>query len=394
MTEPSSNLPMNIQPTKKLGGRGTPRRKTRRSNINPSLSAARALEPKLRTFRNQYQLQDQNELCDITVVYEDGRVELLNQVSLYSTWSMNIHQINASEQGVQTYQLNELDEQSQAYVLGETAPIYPSHSYSNHLGYQQNPYAYQSFENYYSNIRQVYGATNERSSSEHDEIEETQEVQSTETKSKRRRRRRRKPIETIATSIEAPLALAEDVNITPTNKRRRRRGKKSSKTGEQLNPEENPNNLSNENLTSSVKNINPSSLLSETTDLRDEEHVTHLTQTNNEEKQSSTSTSTNNSSSSPSTTTTTTSKQVTKVADSNSTNVSLPDKTNQETTFHRTRLSIPTVVIINEEFSSPGDESHAEQTLRNDLIKVIISVFCLSSVKHSLIIDEKTYRKM
>ena len=118
----NSNFITTIHPATKLGGRGTPRRRTRRPNNNnhSTLVAARTLESKLKPFRTQFQLQGQQELCDVTILYEDGHVDIQKQVHIHSTWPMTIHEIDSSETGTQTYHIDDLDSATRAYLLGKT----------------------------------------------------------------------------------------------------------------------------------------------------------------------------------------------------------------------------------------------------------------------------------
>ncbi|CAF4522377.1 unnamed protein product [Rotaria sp. Silwood1] len=231
----NSSLITTIQPTTKLGGRGTPRRKTRRPNTNnhSAVVAARALENKLKSFRTQFQLFDQQELCDVSILYEDGHIDIQQQVQVHSTWPMTLHEIDSSETSIQTYHINDLDLTSCSYLLGNletlqhefyrqsipsttttttaaavpliTTPIptpsavsisnyvnnlqqcqfysQPSHNYMNYVGYQHNPYAANAYESFSNDIRQIYGNINKKSDEEKDEQNPTI------TKSKRRRRR-------------------------------------------------------------------------------------------------------------------------------------------------------------------------------------------------------------
>ncbi|UJR26384.1 hypothetical protein I4U23_007716 [Adineta vaga] len=296
----NSNLVTTIQPAIKLGGRGTPRRKTRRSsNTNHSaLVAARTIENKLKPFRTQYQLYDQQELFDVTILYEDGHIDTQNQVHIHSTRSMTIHEIDSSETGTQTYHINDLDSTTSAYLLGKTdhfsneingqtissLPILTSSTnyyndirqrqlytqsspyYMNASNYQQTPYAYNSFDAYSKNIQEVYGGVNEQS----DDEEEKDDIISTVTKSKRRRKRKPRKstsgpsiltvssqikqreddddddddahgnddVQDIESVTEQPVEHLENDNIIATKTKRKRRRirkpKKSSTTGEQV----------------------------------------------------------------------------------------------------------------------------------------------------------------
>ncbi|CAF2081466.1 unnamed protein product, partial [Rotaria magnacalcarata] len=277
----NSNFATAIQPTRKLGGRGTPRRKTRRLNNNnnhAALVAARTLETKLKPFRAQYQLYDQQELCDITILYDDGHVDVQKQVRVHSTRPMTLHEIDSSETGVQTYNINDLDSESCEYLFGNldslNAKLYPesipsatqaittanasnyltglqqrqfysqpSHHYLNYTPYQYYPYGYNSYDSYTSNIRQIYGDVNEKSE------EEENEPNPVSTKSKRRRRRHKHQQKTSeqlsltppppATTtredemiIDKPIEHLEKENITTekVTKSKRRRIRKSKKS--------------------------------------------------------------------------------------------------------------------------------------------------------------------
>ena len=213
-----SHTIMTIQPTTKLGGRGTPRRKVRRSNNSNHTTAiaARTWESKLKPFRTQFQLQDQQELCDVTLLYEDGRIEMQKQVHVHSTWPMTIHEIDASEIGVQTAHINELDVMSKEYLCGnifdqehesnekssisttattgnssnyhhnlQQRQLYAptSRYYMNYMAYQKNPYVLNSYDHYSNSIQQIYGSMNPSSNEQSQAIEKP---------SKRRRKRRRK----------------------------------------------------------------------------------------------------------------------------------------------------------------------------------------------------------
>ena len=262
-TPPSnSNSLITIQPAKKLGGRGTPRRKTRRSSnsSHTALAAARTLENKLKPFRSQFQLYDQQELCDVTILYEDGRIEVQNQVHVHSTHPMTLHEIDPSETGLQSYHLDEIDADSRAYLLGQhfhsptNPPSLPptiasnyyqtlqpaympspsSHSYLNYLAYQQNSYAHNAQENYSDTVRQVYGGINQ----EPDEEDDDEEQVPVPGKSKRRRRRR-KSAKAPETVEEKQVIVVEpeneDSSNLPKRKRKRtRKSKRSSLTGDQL----------------------------------------------------------------------------------------------------------------------------------------------------------------
>jgi hypothetical protein len=291
---PNSNLITTIQPTTKLGGRGTPRRKILRSNStnHSAMVAARTLENKLKTFRTQFQLQDQQDLCDITILYDDGRVEIQNQVQIYSTWPMTIHEIDSSEKGTQTYHINELDSTSSEYLLGNIdhlqkelnpkqsislttnssnyyndlqqrqAYSQPSRSYMNYIAYKQNPYAWNSYENYSNNIREVYGGTNAQSEDEHDSI----------TKTSKRKRRRRKHAKTTSEQLSSIISQQEEVTVVPPiehlenenvlttkPKRKRRRIRKSKKS------------LPSSSITSIVIQQPETNLLASLTDEKNEE---------------------------------------------------------------------------------------------------------------------------
>ncbi|CAF1433806.1 unnamed protein product [Adineta steineri] len=244
----NSSLITTIHPAAKLGGRGTPRRKTRRSNYNihSTLVAARTLENKLKPFRTQFQLFDQQDLCDVTILYEDGHADLQKQVHVHSTRSMSIHEVDSSEAGTQTFHIDDLDTVTSTHFFGNienfqhelniqsttstpstssvpslpTTPTTPtpptttsSTNYFNDLqqrqfysqpspyymhanAYQSNPYMFNSFDAYCQNIRQVYGGANEQSDDseeeKEDEDEEEQEQNpATASKSKRRKRRRK-----------------------------------------------------------------------------------------------------------------------------------------------------------------------------------------------------------
>lgn len=252
-----------IQPTTKLGGRGTPRRKIRRSSnpIHVPSTAARVWENKLKPFRNQFQLQDHQGLCDVTIVYEDGRIEMQKQVHVHSTWPMTMHEIDASEIGGQTSHINELDLPSKEYLCGNLihsehqmndksvistgsssnyhqnlqqrqshAP--PSLYHMNYVAYHQNPYAMNSYDHYSNNIQQIYGNTN------------TQSIETITKPSKKRRRRRKHPANQSEQSTAISEQEDEDISvekssvITPENesivpakpKRKRQRVRKSKKS--------------------------------------------------------------------------------------------------------------------------------------------------------------------
>jgi len=271
----NSNTIVTIQPTSKLGGRGTPRRKIRRSS-NPTVQIARQLENKLKPFRSQFHLQHHPELCDITILYEDGHVEIQKQVHVHSSQLINAHEIDSSENGgPQIYHINDLDSTSCEYLFGNldsldrSIPCPPtSHSYTNYLAYQQNPYANDAFESYSNNIEQVYGNINEPSDDDDQEIKTEH--------SKKRRRRRRKPSKQTTeqeilslpttTVASSPSALAQEVNepeneqISSTkNKRKRRRQRKSNKilpSSSSLDPvDTNPStNLINQHAEQSMSN--------------------------------------------------------------------------------------------------------------------------------------------
>jgi hypothetical protein len=290
MAEPSETPPENnstiittIQPATKLGGRGTPRRKIRRPNNNnhSALVAAHTLENKLKSFRTQFQLHDQQELCDVNILYEDGRVDMQKQVHMHSTWPMTIHEIDSSITGTQTHHINDFDSSSSAYLFGnindlknkfnnqsttnssnsfnntQQRPLYsqPPRYYMNYVSYQQNPYTVNSYENYASNIRQIYGSVNDNS----DEEKEEHNLISTNTKKKKRRRKHSKILPEQSSSIiseqkeeeeedeeevtvdKKSIEYLENENVITTNpKRKRRRIRKpkkslpsSSITGEQ-----------------------------------------------------------------------------------------------------------------------------------------------------------------
>lgn len=268
------NLATTIQPTIKLGGRGTPRRKTRRPNStnHSSLVAARALESKLKPFRTQFQLYDQQEPCDVSILYEDGHVNVLNQARVHSTWPMTMHEIDSSDTNVQTHNIKDLDSASCEYLFGNvesiknelnqqsmSVPMQPittatsvsnyvqdlqqrqfysqSSNYFNYSPYQYNPYRYSPYDNYARNIRQIYGSVNPK------EDEEQNESNPTSKKSKRRRRRHKHRQKSSEQSPVVPSVQNEMVNEIPTehlenenittehptkNKRRRiRRSKRS-----------------------------------------------------------------------------------------------------------------------------------------------------------------------
>jgi hypothetical protein len=262
-----SNSLATIQPTTKLGGRGTPRRKTRRpNNTNHSASiAARTLENKLKPFRTQFQLQDQQELCDVTILYDDGHVDVQKQVHVHSTGSMTIHEIDSSETGIQSYHINDLDSTSLEYLFGNTNNLeidmnnkqsistinssnyytdlqqrqfysQPSRYYMNYVAYQHNPYVLNSYDNYSNSIQQVYGGVNNtHSDDEHESIEKT-------SKRKRRRRKHAKTISEQSSSIipqqEEEVLINQSIEHHPENeninttkpKRKRRRIRKSKKS--------------------------------------------------------------------------------------------------------------------------------------------------------------------
>ena len=269
-TNHNSTFIATIQPTTKLGGRGTPRRKTRRSNnIN---QAARSLENKLKPFRSQFQLQDHQEFCDITILYDDGQIETQKQVRVHSSWPMTIHEIDGSEAGTQIYHINDLDSASCEYLFGNTSNLqnefdqqqsintvnstssyynnlqqqqnsyYPPSSqyYMNYMAYQQNPYA-TNYENYSNNIRQVYGGANTQSD------DEPEEEETTKSSKKKRRRRNKHPKTTNeeSSSIAAEIIPQEEEEVTADHpsenlenddvtstktKRKRRRIRKSKKS--------------------------------------------------------------------------------------------------------------------------------------------------------------------
>jgi hypothetical protein len=281
MAQPSETPPGNInnnshfittiQPATKLGGRGTPRRKTRRPNNNnhSAVVAARTLENKLKPFRTQFQLQDQQELCDVTILYNDGRVDIQKQVHMYSTWPMTIHEIDSSETGTQTYHINDFDSISCEYLFGnidnlqnefnnqqsitltktndyyndlQQSQVYsqPSRYYMNYVSYQQNPYTLNSYENYSNSIRQVYGGVNTQSDDENND-----EHQSITKISKRKRHRRKhaktpseqllseipKQEEKVEVIVDEPIEHIENENVNTTKtKRKRRRVRKSKKS--------------------------------------------------------------------------------------------------------------------------------------------------------------------
>lgn len=269
----NSHLITTIQPTTKLGGRGTPRRKARRpSNTNhAALIAARTLENKLKPFRTQFQLQDQQELCEITILYDDGRIDIQKQAHVYSTWPMTLHEIDSSETDIQTYHINDLDSTTLEYLFGNidnlenefnnqesitiAKPLnyyhdiqqsqsysQPSRYYMNYVAYQQNPYGINSYENYSNNLRQVYGGVNTQSDDEN-------QTESQPTK-KRRRRRRKQPKTTTTeestteipqqqeeeeeddeVKIDESIEQTENENISTVKpKRKRRRIRKSKKS--------------------------------------------------------------------------------------------------------------------------------------------------------------------
>jgi hypothetical protein len=283
MAEPSEKPPENnnnhstfitIQPATKLGGRGTPRRKTRRpSNTNHSaLVAAQTLENKLKTFRTQFQLYDQQDLCDVSILYEDGRVEMQKQVNVHSTWPMTIHEIDSSVMGTQTHHINDFDSSSCSYLFGnindlqtkfnmESIPLttgnastcyndiqqrqaysQPPRYYMNYVAYQPNPYAVNSYENYSKNISQIYGGVDQNSD------EEKEEYCSISTNPKKKRRRRshakiipdQSSLSTIISKQEdeneviddkKPIEHVENENVLTTKpKRKRRRIRKSKKS--------------------------------------------------------------------------------------------------------------------------------------------------------------------
>ena len=241
----TSNLTSNPQPTSKLGGRGTPRRKARRSNANLPLTTTfgRVLENKLKPFRSQFQLYDHQELCDVTFLYDDGRVDVQNQVRVHSTHSMTIHQIDSSENGIQNYYLNQLDTNFAFYLLGidlnqtqsmTRAPSYyqtlksvhpnaVTASYVNYLGYQQTPYSQSSTET----IQAIYGGVNEViSNDEPDEPEGNDSI-----KSKRRRRRRQR--KSNKNSIPSEINEENKPTENKAKRRRRRKTKRSLNSGEE-----------------------------------------------------------------------------------------------------------------------------------------------------------------
>jgi hypothetical protein len=267
----NSNFITKIHPATQLGGRGTPRRKTRRPNNSnhSSLIAARTIENKLKPFRTQFQLHDQQELCDVTILYEDGHVDIQKQVHVHSTWPMTIHEIDSSDKGTQTYHIDDLDSTTYAYLLGnddksqnesdkQPIPLTTTTSVSNYYNdlqqrqhyyqsspyymnysiFKQNPYVYNSsFDVYSNNIREVYGGANEQS----DDDEDKEEEHSIPTKSKRRRRRRKHP-KTISeqsssiipkqqenVTVEKPIEHLENEDIITTKPKRKRRRIRKSK---------------------------------------------------------------------------------------------------------------------------------------------------------------------
>lgn len=314
MAEPSETPPGNtknnshcittIQPTTKLGGRGTPRRKARRPNSNnySALIAARTIENKLKPFRTQFQLQDQQELCDITILYDDGRVEIQKQVHVHSTWPMTIHEIDSSETGIQTYYINDIDSANSEYLFGnidnlqdefnnqQSIPItkstnyyndlqqsqsysQPSRYYMNYVAYQQNPYAINSYDTYSQNIQQVYGGVNTQSDAENENDNDNQEIIKT-SRRKRRRRKHTKPTseqeqllteppkqeqeeEEDEVTIDKPIEQTENGNgttIKPKHKRRRIRKSKKSLPSSSPAQEQSQTSQAEIDLTPSINN--------------------------------------------------------------------------------------------------------------------------------------------
>ena len=260
-----------IRPTTKLGGRGTPRRKTRRPNNNSHLAlvAARTLQNKLKSFRVRFQLNDQQKLCDATFLYEDGRAELLQQVDVHSTWPMTIHEIDSSETVTRTYHINDLDLISCQYLLGNIddlqnefykqsvllAPVtatsnyynslqqrqlytYPSYYYTNYFAYQQNPYGL-NYDNYSNDARQICDLANEQFVDEEQEEKEEQNPIVTKRKRKRRRHKHnRTKSEQLSSPItkdeeamvDKPMEYLEDESVLATETKRKRRRVRKSKT--------------------------------------------------------------------------------------------------------------------------------------------------------------------
>ncbi|CAF0888614.1 unnamed protein product [Didymodactylos carnosus] len=81
-------------PTTKIGGRGSVFRKKRRSTQN-SGSNQKVFENKLKQYRSQFALND-NDYCDITILHDDGTVEIFKSIRLYSSWSFNINEFTPS----------------------------------------------------------------------------------------------------------------------------------------------------------------------------------------------------------------------------------------------------------------------------------------------------------
>ena len=267
----SATLLPGIQPTTKLGGRGTPRRKTRRSNTatHSALIAERTLENKLRPFRTQYQLYDQLDGCEVTILYDDGRIDIQQQAHVHSTRAMTIHEIDGSQADTQTYHIDDLDSDSYAYLFGSeddprvppsrSALSYPTNplaysryqppvrSYMNYVAYQPNPYVYNSHEDYPNEIRQIYGGVNQPL----DEDDEQGDGQASKPKKRRRRPKKKKknsnnddeeeekPLpsdaieqhETEVMNVEPALCLENEAQASPATKRnRKRRQRRSNKT--------------------------------------------------------------------------------------------------------------------------------------------------------------------
>ena len=264
----SATVLSGIQPTTKLGGRGTPRRKTRRSTTHSALLAERTLENKLRPFRTQYQLFDQLDGCEVTILYDDGHIDIQQLVHVHSTRAMTIHEIDASQAETQTHHIDDLDSDSYAYLFGsanesrvppsQSSLSYPTNplaysryqppvrSYMNYVAYQPNPYVYNAHEDYPNEIRQIYGGVNQPL----DEHDEQDTGQADKPKKRRRRPKKKKnnsnneeeqslPSDTVEQveiemmRVEPAPCLENEAQASPASKRNRKR-RQRRRRGEQI----------------------------------------------------------------------------------------------------------------------------------------------------------------
>lgn len=241
-TEINSTIASTIaQPTTKLGGRGTPRRKVRRSNVSSTTTTNRFLENKLKIFRFDHQLDDFERFDEVEFFYEDGRVQQLNNYGeLFSNKSMTIHQIQLDEalskrKTSEEFQSSQINPNNR--LSSYTHSTLSSSAYINQLGYQENPYS----SNLLNNIKEIYGCVNAPSIQD-DDVEQKVETTENLSKSSRRRRRRKTTNQQVAAETSEQIVLKNPAQTLSTtndpdnpNRERRRRRRQRRKTKQSVN---------------------------------------------------------------------------------------------------------------------------------------------------------------